>query len=305
MQIAAGGTVGGVCTAKLSEAEVMIEGGITDVLIPNQVVHEDKIARMCALSRRADMKVCVDSLENVQALSDAAEAHGVRIGVLIEVDTQMGRAGVRSAEQGVAVAKLADSLPGLDFRGVMSHQALRRFVDHDDRFRVGQRAMKICLDVMAAIESEGIEVEMVSSGETFTIDVAPTMPGITEVEGGSYALGGTDFHYMKALRVANKVLGTIISTPRPGVAIGDVGTMALSSRGGGLVEWMPGVTVEELLDDHVVLRSDGETPLAVGDKFMLAPAYGDIMIDRWDQFIAVRNGVVERAWDLPARGCTQ
>ena len=46
MQINAGGTLNGVCTAKLSEAEVMVEGGITDVLIPNQIVTEDKIRRL-------------------------------------------------------------------------------------------------------------------------------------------------------------------------------------------------------------------------------------------------------------------
>ena len=132
MQIEAGGTVGGVCTAKLSEAEVMVEGGITDILIPNQVVHKDKIARMCALARRADMKVCVDNMQNVQDLSDIADAYGVKIGVLIEVDTQMGRAGVRSNEQGVAIAKLTESLPGVDFKGVMSHQSLMEFKGEED-----------------------------------------------------------------------------------------------------------------------------------------------------------------------------
>ena len=44
MQIRAGGTVGGVCAAKVAEAEVMVEGGIHDILIANQVVSRDKIA---------------------------------------------------------------------------------------------------------------------------------------------------------------------------------------------------------------------------------------------------------------------
>ena len=60
-QIRAGGTVGGVCAAKVSEAEVMVEGGIADILIANQVVGRDKIARLCALARQADMKVAVDA----------------------------------------------------------------------------------------------------------------------------------------------------------------------------------------------------------------------------------------------------
>ena len=133
MQIRAGGAHDGVCTAKLSEAEVMVEHGITDVLIPNQVVTADKIARLSALQRQGDVKVCVDSRQNVMDLSEIADSHGVKIGVLIEVDTSMGRAGVRSVDEGVELAKLAESLPGVDFRGVMSHQHLDGFVDTESR----------------------------------------------------------------------------------------------------------------------------------------------------------------------------
>ena len=305
MQIEAGGTAGGVCTAKLAEAEVMVEGGLTDILIPNQVAHRDKIARMCALAQQADIKVCVDDLENVQDLSDVAEAYGVRIGVLIEVNTSMGRAGVRSAEEGVAIAKLAQRLAGVNFMGVMSHQALSEFQDHEQRFKVGREDIQICLDVKTAIEAEGIPVEMVSSGETFTIDVAATMDGVTEVEGGTYALGGTNYFYMEDFQIANKVLGTVISTPRPGVAIGDVGLMALSDRGANSIEGMPEIDVDALFDDHIVLKSDGDMPLAVGDKFTVIPAYQDMMVDRWDQYVMVRDGVVEQVWDIPGRGCTQ
>ena len=305
MQIEAGGTVGGVCTAKLAEAEVMVEGGVTDILIPNQVTHKDKIARMCALAQQGDIKVCVDNLENVQDLSDVAEAYGVKIGVLIEVNTSMGRAGVRSAEEGVAIARLAERLPGVKFQGVMSHQSLGEYQGQEQRFQEGRETIQICLDVKAAIEAEGIPVEVVSSGETFTIDVAATMEGVTEVEGGTYALGGTNYFYMEDFQIANKVLGTVISTPRPGVAIGDVGLTALSDRGANNLEGMPEIDVAELLDDHVVLKTDGKMPLEVGDRFTVIPAYQDMMVDRWDQYVAVRDGVVEQVWDIPGRGCAQ
>ena len=45
------------------------------------------------------------------------------------------------------------------------------------------------------------------------------------------------------------------------------------------------------------------TPLKVGDKFFLSSGQQDIMVNRWDQYIAVRRGVVEAVWDIPARGC--
>ena len=152
MQIRKGGTVGGVCSAKVAEAEVMVEGGVNDVLIPNQVVHSDKISRMCALARQADIKVCVDNIENVKMISSIASKNSVEIGILIEVDTQMGRAGVRSNEEGVAIAKLTQDLPGVKFKGVMSHQSLPEFIDQEDRWQVGRDTIQICLDVKNAIE---------------------------------------------------------------------------------------------------------------------------------------------------------
>ena len=111
MQINAGGTVGGVCTAKLAEAEVMVQSGITDVLIANQVVDHDKIKRLVSLNTRGDVKVCVDNEENIRDISEIATANNGEVGVLIEVDTSMGRAGVRTQEQGVKLARLAASLP--------------------------------------------------------------------------------------------------------------------------------------------------------------------------------------------------
>ena len=308
MQIRAGGTLNGVCTAKLSEAEVMVEGGINDVLIPNQIVTRDKISRLCALARQGDIKVVVDSEQNLQDISDIAEERGVTIGVLIEVDTSMGRAGVRSDEQGVALAKLAERLPGVKFRGVMSHQTPDvKWPDAETRMLISRKFIQVCLDVKNAIEAEGIPVEMVSSGETFSYAAAADIPGVTEVEGGTYALGGTTRGYMEEFQIANKMLGTVISPPRPGIGIGDVGMRALSQAAvsDAELEGMPGVTIEETMDDHIVLRTDGTTPLELGQKFLLLPGYQDMMINRWDQYVAVRNGAVEQVWDIPGRGCFQ
>jgi D-serine deaminase-like pyridoxal phosphate-dependent protein len=301
----AGGTVGGVCAAKVSEAEVMVEGGIADVLIANQVVGPDKIARLCALAKRADMKVAIDSAENLRALSAMAQQHGVTLGVLIEVDTSMHRAGIRQTTRGVELAQLATTLPGIAFRGVMSHQTVPGQPDKHTRQVEGRRYIQMCLDVKDAIAATGIPVDIVSTGETWTYDVAADLPGVTEVQGGTYMLMSTSYSYMDEFQIAAKILGTIISTPEPGVAIGDVGSWALASPGGVLpaVERMPGVTVTALHAAQIVLHSDGTTPLRVGDQFLLHSGQQDITVSRWDQIIAVRHGVVEAVWELPARGC--
>ncbi len=305
MQIRAGGTVGGVCAAKVSEAEAMVDGGIDDILIPNQVVAPDKIARLCTLAKQAKMMVAADNTENLQAISDAASEVGVSIGVVIEVDTQMQRAGIRATEQGVVLAKVADSLPGIEFKGVMSHQTLPGQPDRETRFLEGPRFIQKTLDVKDAIEAEGIPVEVVSAGESWTYDICPTIPGVTEVEGGTYALMSHAYAYMEDFEFAGKILGTVTSTPRPGVAIGDTGSRCLASPSGVLPELygVEGARADSLGANHIVLKSDGDMPLRIGDKFQLISGQQDIMVNRWDQFIGVRDGKVEAVWDITARGC--
>ena len=304
-QIRAGGTMGGVCSAKVSEAEVMVEGGVEDILITNQIVTRDKIARACALAKQADVKVAVDDARNVHDLSSMATELGATLGIVIEVDTSMGRGGVRSPAAGVELARLTTDLPGLVFKGVMSHQTLQGGSgDRANREAIGRKFIQICLDVRNAIEDAGIPVEIVSSGESFTYDIAPEMEGVTEVQGGTYALMAHGHAMSGDFQVAGKILASVVSASRPGIAVGDVGYRALTSPTRlPALEGLPGVRVDSLQEDHVVLRSDGDMPLSPGDRFVLLPAVQDTMVNRWDQFVAVRNDVVEAVWDISARGC--
>ena len=71
-QIRRGGTVGGVCAAKVAEAEVMVHGGIGSVFITSEVVAPLKIERLCTLARQAEMLVACDNGDNARDLSRAA-----------------------------------------------------------------------------------------------------------------------------------------------------------------------------------------------------------------------------------------
>lgn len=309
MQMRIGGSMGGVCSAKVAEAEVMVEGGIDDVLIPNQIVTPDKIRRLAALCKRAKVTVCIDSEENLRQISRLAQEEGTDIGVAIEVDTNMGRAGVRSVEEGVHLARVASSLGGIAFRGVMSHSAMRTPPrDEAERRDQAVRYYVQTNELADAIRAEGIGVEMVSSGETYSYDLAPEVPGITDVEGGMYALMSTILPYMEGhFRYAARVLGTVVSTPRPGVAIGDVGMRAMGcmvGRGEPALEGGPeGVTFGAMHDELCTIVSDGDMPLSVGDKFQLRSPQQDLTVNRYDNYVAVRDGVVEQVISIPGRGC--
>ena len=88
----------GVCCQKLGEAEVMCAVGIRDVLVTNQIVGTRKIERLLALPQEADVKVAVDSAENVECLGWAGSQAGREIPVVIELDLGMERQ--RSPDRG-------------------------------------------------------------------------------------------------------------------------------------------------------------------------------------------------------------
>ena len=303
-QIRRGGTVGGVCAAKVSEAEVMVHGGISSVFITSEIIEPMKIDRLCSLADQAELLVACDQASNARDISKAAQARGVEVGVVIELETGLRRCGVREIDQGVALAKEIASLPGLRFRGVMSHQTIPDMPDREDRAVEANRTIKGVIDLKDAIEGAGIPMDIVSTGETWSYDVAAEIKGVTEIQGGSYLMMETHYSYMTEFHYAGKILTTIISTPKPGVAIGDAGVRAVSSLSGmPTVFEHPGVTVETMDSDHSVFKIEPGASLKIGDQVLLIPAQQDAMVSRWDRFIGLRKGKVEVVWDIQARGC--
>ena len=304
-QIRRGGTVGGVCAAKVAEAEVMVHGGVPSVFVTSEVVDQAKIERLCALARDAEILVACDSQQNARDLSRAAAAQGVNVGVVIEQETGLVRCGVQEAEAGVALARLIDQLPGLSFKGIMSHQMMAQpSSDREDRVTEAHRLIQPVLDLREAVLAAGLPVEIISTGETWSYDVAGAMPEVTEVQGGSYLVMETGYEYMPDFHFAGKVLTTIISAPKPGVAVGDAGAKAVGGlKGLPRVEGKPGVEAVNMDTDRTVFQVADGAELNIGDQLTLIPGQQDAMVSRWDRFVGVRNGVVEVVWDIQARGC--
>ena len=150
----------------------MVHGGIPSVFVTSEVVAPQKIERLCSLAQQAEVLVACDSMENARDLSRAASAQGVDLGVVIEVETGLRRCGVQDIEDGVELAKGVHSLPGVSFRGIMSHQVIPEMPEREDRVTEGYRVIQGVIDLKDAIVAAGIPVEIVSTGETWSYDVA-------------------------------------------------------------------------------------------------------------------------------------
>src|SRR5713101_5188780 len=97
-KLLAAGAVGG-CVAKVSEAEVMAQGGIEDLLITSEIVGEPKLARLVALvQQHPHIKVVVDSLNGAEQLNQAFHDAQLRLNVLLDLNVGQNRCGVMPGE---------------------------------------------------------------------------------------------------------------------------------------------------------------------------------------------------------------
>ncbi len=298
----------GITCAKVSEAEVLVKGGIKDILIANQVVGPDKIARLIKIAQTADVKCAVDDEYHVNALSEAAVAAVLELGVLIEINVGLPRCGV-TPEQAVELAKKIAQAPGLKLRGVMGYEGHLVF-NEDEQVRTCETESSMGKLVSAAklIRESGIECEIVSGGGTGTYAITGSFPDITEVQAGSYVM--MDLKYDKldlGLKKSVTILATVQSRALPGWAIIDSGSKTMSNDF-GLPELIgvPGVRLAMLSEEHGHLFADGKDPgLKIGQKVELYPSHICTTINLHDKIYAIRGDKIEDIWQIEGRGCSQ
>ena len=312
-QLAALGTVGGVSVNTLGQAEVFAATGCSDILVANQVVTPAKIERLCALAHQVRMTVAVDSAANVAALSAAASAHAVTLGVLVDVDTGANRCGVAPGDAALALARSVTSSAGLEFEGLMTYVGEPLDDRQSNVERSRQRVQKV-LDTRDAIERAGLTVLVLSAGATHDYRSVGAMAGVTEVRAGSYALmDGRHRAYCPELQPAARIMATVISRPESTMAITDAGVKATGlDAGDPTLERIAGVdaavsahtTAGFAGAEHGLLELQGvaEAAVAVGDLVWTIPADIGTCANLHDYVYLVSNGRLAAVWPVGARG---
>lgn len=308
-QLAAGGTVGGVCVGVVGGAEAFAASGIADILVASEVVTAQKIGRLCALAHHARMTVAVDSVQNVRDLSGAAQQSHVTLGVVVHVRVRGVGAGVAPGAAAVELARQVAESKGLSFQGLMAHEGVSIAESPDKLVTDSRAALQPVLDTRQMVERAGLDVPVVSVGGTHNYEIAGAMSGVTEVRAGSYAL--MDHRYAKhrpQLKVAARVLATVTSRPDAESVITDTGQKAIGADLGLPVpDGVQGLEVVSLSAEHGKLKplSDAASRLDVGDKLWLVPYDIGTCVNLYDYMHAVRDGKLEAVWEVAARGLYQ
>ena len=301
----------GVCCQKVSEAEAMVEGGVPDVLIANEVVGALKLRHLAALARRARVAVCADDASNVAALDAAAREAGVRLDVLVEVNVGANRCGVEPGEPAAVLARSIASARNLRFAGLQAYQgAAQHLRKVEERRAAIERAVANVKASVVAIEKAGLKCERVTGAGTGTYAFEAASGVYDEIQPGSYVFMDVDYDRNEWTesgipRFDNSlfVWTTVMSCPTAERAIVDAGLKASSVDSGmPRVAELEGAEYVKASDEHGVLALEPGARVAVGDKLKLIPGHCDPTVNLYDNFVCVRRGVVEDLWPITARG---
>lgn len=290
----------GITCQKVSEAEAMIsEGGIDDVLITFNILGQEKLKRLRALSERVKLSVVADNETVLDGLSKAFDDAPMPLDVLVECDTGAGRCGVTTPDAAAALAAYIDGKPGLRFAGLMTYPP------------VGEEAA--VQEWLAAAVNEaskrGLPVDVISNGGSPGMWQAQDMPISTEYRIGTYIYNDRSLQARGVCTwddCALSVLATVISVPSNDRAVIDCGTKVLTSDllgldGSGHVLGRSDIKVAGLSEEHGVLTAKS-IGLTVGDKVRIVPNHACVVSNMLDEVMLLRGETLIGPQLVAARG---
>jgi len=278
----------GITCAKVSEAEVMADGGIRDIFIAYPLVGDFRIRRAVELSRRTRLILAVDSFDGAKALSDAAVNAGICLEVRLEVDTGLRRTGVpyhKASDLAGSIAKL----PGLKLTGIFTFRGLiydGKPTNYNSA--AGRQEGEMLAALAVKLRGQGLDIREVSGGSSPTGKYVAGVQGVTEVRPGTYIF--QDFMQVKEGactedECAAFVLATVVSTPDDGYAIVDGGSKTYGTdfqintapfyhEGYGYVAGNPDLVLSRVNEEHgIVTSKSGCTGLKVGQRICITPVH--------------------------------
>jgi D-serine deaminase-like pyridoxal phosphate-dependent protein len=299
MQMEAGAF--GIGTATIWEAMVIARAGIEDVFVINEVVGSEKIRAAALLAREVPLKVAVDDISNVEALSTAAKEMGSEVGCIIEVDTGMHRCGVSTPDEALKLARRVAELPGLRLDGLTGYEGHCSLeFDKTKRERMAREAMAYLVSVADKLLANGLPCPILSAAGTGTWEVTASNPRITEIQPGSYAtMDGYHIGLEPRFKEATTVLGTVISR-RSDRIVTDVGKKTIGGSEGVLKGY--GYPKFRFDEEHSIFTIDNSCPLKVGDTVELLSGYTPFAVSYFEAYHVVESGKVVDIWPVIPRG---
>lgn len=310
----------GVCCAKLGEAEVFANAGITDIRLPYPLnpVNAD---RVFGLSDRIAVSFIVDDPEVAANWGALALRRGRALDVLVKVDVGFHRCGIDpdSAQAAEILARIAGT-KGLRFLGLLSHAGHAYHAGSETELAgIAQAEARVLRDLATA---SSVACGEISVGSTPTARFSLEERGLTELRPGNYAyydrtqvaLGSAAFD-----DCALTVLARVVSRPAPDRVILDSGSKTLTNDGArgftatpgfgavlrdlGSAEPNPSLVIDRLSEEHANVRDlTGASDLKTGGLVRIVPNHSCVVSNLVDEVCLVDGEAVVDRLPVAARG---
>lgn len=310
----------GISAAKISEAEVLINQGITGVLITSPLVSTYKIRRLLnCLKKSPDTILVVDNEENIAELAAAAASIHQKINVLLDLDPGIGRTGVKP-ELALPLATAIVNSKWLNFLGIQCYAGnLQHIISFQERQEHSLKTMQQASEVVKMLKKAGLPCPILTGTGTGTYDIDSAAADVTEIQPGSYAVMDVDYarigskenpHQFTTFQHAMTLLTTVISSNRQEHVTVDAGTKALYFDPVN----RPKIISHPLLnydwggfgDEHGKITAQNNAPLPANKEVLeLIVPHCDPTINLFDKFYITSNDIVIDVWDIDARGAAQ
>jgi D-serine deaminase-like pyridoxal phosphate-dependent protein len=302
----------GLTCAKLGEAEAMLPSGVQEIFLAHSLVDPGQAPRIAALAERLrDFRVAVTSEAHLEALVRVAAATGRKLGVMLAVDTGLGREGARSDEAAVRLAGLIARQPSLELRGIYCHEG-HIYGAAPAEFRAAAEQMVERLDrVRQAIDPK--LVVWPGCSVTARLIAGLSRGRVQAVRPGAYMFGDLSLARTTGVMawddVAVHILATVVDKPEPGLALIDAGSKTFSSDRTaqnifGIAVDGRDLSVVRVNEEHGYVRGADVDRLRVGERIAFIPAHICTVINLTDAVTVVEDGAVVDSWRVAARGRT-
>jgi D-serine deaminase-like pyridoxal phosphate-dependent protein len=277
----------GITVSTIKEAEQFFAAGITDILYAVGITANKFAHALALIQKGCDLKVLTDSVQSATAISAFAVANDIRFKVMIEIDTDNHRSGIKPDSTQLLEVAQALAMGGTELHGVMTHAGSSYDLNTPEALlHMAEQERSGCVLAAQRLRDAGFTCPVVSVGSTPTALSAQKLDGVTEVRAGVYVffdlvmlnVGVCETDDM-ALSVLTSVIG---HQAEKGWVIVDAGWMAMSRDRGTQKQTvdfgygqvcdvtgtpLPGYVMTGANQEHGIISRRGEPDLSITSRF--------------------------------------
>jgi D-serine deaminase-like pyridoxal phosphate-dependent protein len=284
------------------------------VLISSPVIGKNAVSRLMRLAANyPELMVVVDHPVGLAMMSDAAEAAGIVVNVVIDLDVGLKRTGALPGKPALELAELIMKKPHLKFCGLQAFAGCTHVPGFENRRATSLEMMGRAVDTRRLLEKAGIEVPMLSGGSTGTYNIDSELSGVTEQQVGSYvfmdvdyrAIGGKRGPVFNDFEPALWVISTVVSHTYKYQVTVDAGLKSFATDRPYVpeVRGIAGVRYAFGGDEHGRLYLEYPSQeVKLGDRLDLMVTHCDPNVNLFDRIFCLRGNRVETVWTIEARG---